>query len=184
MRVRFWGTRGSIATPGPSTVRFGGNTLCVELITNKGERLIFDCGTGARPLGLDLNHSVPRPLRATILLSHTHWDHIQGFPILRSSFRARKRIHHLCAGGRRFVAGECALGANGVHLLSCKTRPAARKDRFSRSARGTAQHQWHRSKVPISKPPRDLPGIPHRNRRRCGCLPDRSRAVLGNPLAL
>ena len=80
MRVRFWGTRGSIATPGPSTVRFGGNTLCVELITNNGERLIFDCGTGARPLGNDLNHSVPRPLRATILLSHTHWDHIQGFP--------------------------------------------------------------------------------------------------------
>jgi phosphoribosyl 1,2-cyclic phosphodiesterase/CheY-like chemotaxis protein len=86
MRVRFWGTRGSIATPGPSTVRFGGNTLCVELITNYGERLIFDCGTGARPLGIDLNHSVPRPLRATILLSHTHWDHIQGFPFFAPLF--------------------------------------------------------------------------------------------------
>ncbi len=86
MRVRFWGTRGSIATPGPSTVRFGGNTLCVELITNQGERLIFDCGTGARPLGIDLNHSVPRPLRATILLSHTHWDHIQGFPFFAPAF--------------------------------------------------------------------------------------------------
>jgi phosphoribosyl 1,2-cyclic phosphodiesterase len=86
MRVRFWGTRGSIATPGPSTVRFGGNTLCVELITNNGERLIFDCGTGARPLGMDLNHSVPRPLRATILLSHTHWDHIQGFPFFAPLF--------------------------------------------------------------------------------------------------
>ncbi len=86
MRVRFWGTRGSIATPGPSTVRFGGNTLCVELITNTGERLIFDCGTGARPLGMDLNHSVPRPLKATILLSHTHWDHIQGFPFFAPLF--------------------------------------------------------------------------------------------------
>ncbi len=86
MRVRFWGTRGSIATPGPSTVRFGGNTLCVELITNKGERLIFDCGTGARPLGIDLNHSVPRPLCSTILLSHTHWDHIQGFPFFAPLF--------------------------------------------------------------------------------------------------
>jgi phosphoribosyl 1,2-cyclic phosphodiesterase len=86
MRVRFWGTRGSIATPGPSTVRFGGNTLCVELITNNGERLIFDCGTGARCLGIDLNHSVPRPLRATILLSHTHWDHIQGFPFFAPLF--------------------------------------------------------------------------------------------------
>jgi phosphoribosyl 1,2-cyclic phosphodiesterase/CheY-like chemotaxis protein len=86
MRVRFWGTRGSIATPGPSTVRFGGNTLCVELITNTGERLIFDCGTGMRPLGIELNHSVPRPMRATILLSHTHWDHIQGFPFFTPLF--------------------------------------------------------------------------------------------------
>jgi CheY-like chemotaxis protein/phosphoribosyl 1,2-cyclic phosphodiesterase len=67
-------------------VRFGGNTLCVELITNHGERLIFDCGTGARPLGIDLNHSVPRPLRATVLLSHTHWDHIQGFPFFAPLF--------------------------------------------------------------------------------------------------
>jgi phosphoribosyl 1,2-cyclic phosphodiesterase/CheY-like chemotaxis protein len=86
MRVRFWGTRGSIATPGPTTVRFGGNTLCVELITNNGQRLIFDCGTGARPLGIDLAHSVPRPLRASILLSHTHWDHIQGFPFFDPLF--------------------------------------------------------------------------------------------------
>jgi phosphoribosyl 1,2-cyclic phosphodiesterase/ActR/RegA family two-component response regulator len=86
MRVRFWGTRGSIATPGASTVRFGGNTLCVELITNSGQRLIFDCGTGARPLGIDLEHSAVRPLRATILLSHTHWDHIQGFPFFAPLF--------------------------------------------------------------------------------------------------
>ena len=86
MRVRFWGTRGSIATPGPSTVRFGGNTLCVELITNNGQRLILDCGTGARLLGIDLERSVPRPLRATILLSHTHWDHIQGFPFFAPLF--------------------------------------------------------------------------------------------------
>ena len=88
MRVRFWGTRGSIATPGPSTVRFGGNTLCVELITNNGERLIFDCGTGVRLLGIDLGYSVPRPLRATILLSHTHWDHIQGLPFFAPLFEA------------------------------------------------------------------------------------------------
>ncbi len=86
MRVRFWGTRGSIATPGPSTVRFGGNTSCVELITNSGQRLIFDCGTGARPLGLDLVRSAAHPLRATILLSHTHWDHIQGFPFFAPLF--------------------------------------------------------------------------------------------------
>jgi len=80
MRVRFWGTRGSIATPGPSTLRFGGNTSCVEAITNSGARFIFDCGTGARLLGLDLMARAPKPIRARLLLGHTHWDHIQGFP--------------------------------------------------------------------------------------------------------
>ena len=62
MRVRFWGTRGSIATPGTGTVRFGGNTSCVEVITNSGVRFVFDCGTGARPLGLDLVAHAPKPI--------------------------------------------------------------------------------------------------------------------------
>ena len=53
MRVRFWGTRGSIATPGPGTVRFGGNTSCVGVTTSAGACFIFDCGTGARPLGAE-----------------------------------------------------------------------------------------------------------------------------------
>ncbi len=86
MRVRFWGTRGSIATPGPTTVRFGGNTCCVEVITNAGQRFILDCGTGARPLGIELMQKGPRPLKASILLSHTHWDHIQGFPFFAPLF--------------------------------------------------------------------------------------------------
>lgn len=80
MELRFWGTRGSIATPGPSTNRYGGNTSCVEVKTNSGRRYIFDAGTGARPLGAHLMADIPKPITATILLSHTHWDHIQGFP--------------------------------------------------------------------------------------------------------
>ena len=86
MRVRFWGTRGSIATPGPSTVRYGGNTACVELITDAGQHLVIDCGTGARMLGLTLMQEAPRPFKAAILLSHTHWDHIQGFPFFAPLF--------------------------------------------------------------------------------------------------
>lgn len=86
MRVRFWGTRGSIATPGPGTNYFGGNTSCVELTTVAGDLLIFDCGTGARPLGAELMASGKRPLRGSILLGHTHWDHIQGFPFFTPVF--------------------------------------------------------------------------------------------------
>lgn len=86
MRVRFWGTRGSIATPGAATVRFGGNTSCVEVLTNSGQRIILDCGTGARALGAELMARAPKPVRATLLLGHTHWDHIQGFPFFAPLF--------------------------------------------------------------------------------------------------
>ena len=73
MRVRFWGTRGSIATPGPGTNHFGGNTSCVELTTNDGHRFVVDCGTGARPLGAHWMANVSGPIRASILIGHTHF---------------------------------------------------------------------------------------------------------------
>ena len=92
MRVRFWGTRGSIATPGPDTVRFGGNTSCVEVTTSAGASFILDCGTGARALGAAMMARAGGPITATILLSHTHWDHIQGFPFFVPLFVAGNRI--------------------------------------------------------------------------------------------
>jgi phosphoribosyl 1,2-cyclic phosphodiesterase len=99
MEVTFWGVRGSIPAPGPGTVRYGGNTACVSVRTARGGLLVLDCGTGARNLGLALlgegfggaaggaggaggtpASSGGRGSEAAILLSHTHWDHIQGFP--------------------------------------------------------------------------------------------------------
>lgn len=87
MRARFWGTRGSIAAPGPGTTHFGGNTSCVELTTPAGGILVLDCGTGARLLGNRLLDGGARPISATILLTHTHWDHIQGFPFFAPLFQ-------------------------------------------------------------------------------------------------
>src|SRR5688572_22408326 len=90
MLVRFWGTRGSIPAPGPETLRYGGNTPCVEVRTGDGdgdadgELLILDCGTGARKLGLTLARS--GPLKAHLLLGHTHADHIQGLPFFVPAF--------------------------------------------------------------------------------------------------
>jgi phosphoribosyl 1,2-cyclic phosphodiesterase/DNA-binding response OmpR family regulator len=86
MKVRFWGTRGSIAKPGPSTVRFGGNTSCVEARSASGTIIILDCGTGAHGLGQDLMESGVHPLRGHILITHTHWDHIQGIPFFDPLF--------------------------------------------------------------------------------------------------
>jgi ribonuclease BN (tRNA processing enzyme) len=84
VRVRFWGTRGSIAAAGPETIRFGGNTPCVETVADDGTLLVFDCGTGARKLGMSL---APKgAIRAHLLLSHTHGDHIQGLPFFLPAF--------------------------------------------------------------------------------------------------
>src|SRR5215468_3875525 len=86
MRIRFWGTRGSLAKPGPSTVRYGGNTSCVEVRAADGTLIILDCGTGAHDLGRSLVMSGERPVRGHFLLTHTHWDHIQGFPFFAPLF--------------------------------------------------------------------------------------------------
>ena len=75
--VRCWGVRGSIPSPGPLTVRYGGNTTCVEVRAGQ-QRLVFDAGSGVRPLGLDLVEKGPDSNH--IFLTHFHWDHIQGFP--------------------------------------------------------------------------------------------------------
>ncbi len=85
MHVRFWGTRGSIPTPGQRTATYGGNTSCVEIRANDGTTLVLDCGTGIRLLGLDLLRR-PGPHRIHLLIGHTHWDHIQGFPFFTPAF--------------------------------------------------------------------------------------------------
>lgn len=79
MHIRFWGVRGSIASPGPSTAMIGGNTSCVE-VTLGGRTFIFDAGTGLRALGQDLLARATKEAEVTMLLSHFHWDHIQGLP--------------------------------------------------------------------------------------------------------
>lgn len=83
MKVRFWGVRGSIPCPGPQTQKYGGNSACIELRVGNDDRLvIIDAGSGIRQLGNYLmRHDLPKgPIRTDIFLSHTHWDHIMGFP--------------------------------------------------------------------------------------------------------
>lgn len=86
MKARFWGTRGSIAKAGPGTVRYGGNTSCVEVRPQSGPLIVLDCGTGAHGLGAALVAEARGPLRGHLLVTHTHWDHIQGLPFFRPLF--------------------------------------------------------------------------------------------------
>ncbi len=90
MIVRFWGTRGSLATPGHDTARYGGNTSCVQITGPRGGVLILDAGTGIRALGRDLP---PSPRRLDILLTHLHMDHIQGLGFFSALFDADREVH-------------------------------------------------------------------------------------------
>ncbi len=83
LRLTFWGTRGSIPAPGPRTARYGGNTACLGISGPDGRLVILDAGSGLRTLGLELMAAHRSPITADILLSHTHWDHIQGLPFFK-----------------------------------------------------------------------------------------------------
>jgi phosphoribosyl 1,2-cyclic phosphodiesterase len=90
LKIRFWGVRGSIPSPGPKTVRYGGNTTCIEVETDDGQTIILDAGTGIHPLALSLLKKMPTS--CSIFLSHTHWDHIQGLPFFVPIFMPMNTI--------------------------------------------------------------------------------------------
>jgi CheY-like chemotaxis protein/phosphoribosyl 1,2-cyclic phosphodiesterase len=99
MRVHFWGTRGSIAKPGKTTLRYGGNTSCVEVQAADGTLVVLDCGTGARELGSHLVAS-GQVSQGHLLIGHTHWDHIQGFPFFAPLFMPDNIWEIYAPGGR------------------------------------------------------------------------------------
>jgi len=101
LRLRFWGVRGSIPTPGPGTVHYGGNTSCVEV--RAGDQIvILDAGTGLRLLGRELlTEFGERPLQVALLLTHTHWDHIQGLPFFAPVYQPQNQLHILGYEGAR-----------------------------------------------------------------------------------
>ena len=101
-RVRFWGVRGSLPTPGPTTVHYGGNTSCVEVRAGS-EIIILDAGSGIRCLGNELAAEFKgRPLEASLLLTHTHWDHIQGFPFFAPAYNPNNQFRVMsCEGAHK-----------------------------------------------------------------------------------
>ena len=113
MKFRFWGVRGSIPSPGPRTVRYGGNTTCIEVGTDDGTLIILDGGTGIFALAQDLLARA-RPVHANIFISHSHWDHIHGLPFFSPLFvkGSRVRLH----GATDPVTGHGIEHVMGVQL--------------------------------------------------------------------
>jgi CheY-like chemotaxis protein/phosphoribosyl 1,2-cyclic phosphodiesterase len=124
MRIRFWGTRGSLAKPGATTLRYGGNTPCVEVRMADGTLIVLDCGTGAHGLGLALSASGERPLRGHLLITHTHWDHIQGLPFFAPLFVSGNEWDIYAPGGlgpklETTLAGQMEYTYFPVTLAQC-----------------------------------------------------------------
>lgn len=107
-RIKFWGVRGSIPTPGPNTARIGGNTSCLE-VNADGTLIILDGGTGLRLLGEELVKT-GMPLHTHMFFSHVHWDHIQGFPFFIPIFQRNNEIHIFGGKNLEMTLGETLAG--------------------------------------------------------------------------
>ncbi|MEY2479954.1 MAG: hypothetical protein QOI04_881 [Verrucomicrobiota bacterium] len=104
-RLKIWGVRGSIPVPGPATLRYGGNTSCLE-VRAEGEIILLDAGSGARALGIELEREFgARPISLTLLSTHVHWDHVQGLPFFLPAYKKKNKISlrgYKGAGGESF----------------------------------------------------------------------------------
>lgn len=116
MKVTCWGTRGSIATPGPETARYGGNTTCIDVLLDSGTRLIFDAGTGIRRLGhILMQRGVPVDL--SLYITHAHWDHIQGFPFFGPAYAPGNRLSiYGCPQSEQRIAESIVDQMQSIHF--------------------------------------------------------------------
>lgn len=125
LRVTCWGTRGSIPVPGPDTLRFGGNTSCVEVRAG-GRRYVLDAGSGVRAQGRRME-AEGGPVNADVFVTHYHWDHIQGFPFWAGLYSegARVRVHGPRSGGATAAGALTGQMSGAYYPVTLDMLPAA-----------------------------------------------------------
>ncbi len=173
MKVKLWGTRGSIPSPGPETIRYGGNTSCVGVTLSDGSLLALDAGTGIRSLGLACGRE---PTRLHILLTHLHLDHIQGLVFFAPAFRPADRDRDLGAGVPRGLAARpdralhlgAALAGRGPRAALRRLLPPLPRDRVGDRPGADPRR--------LGDPSRPHPRLPDRRRRELARLHPRPRA--------
>lgn len=155
MKLKFWGVRGSIPCPGPATVRYGGNTSCLE-VQGGPDVLVLDAGTGIRELGLTLA-AQRRPLRVHLLISHTHWDHIQGFPFFAPIYSPGNEIVVYGPRGLDRPLEEIVLGQMEYSYFPVRGVELQARVRFEELDEQTLQiGPWTVATLPMNHPVRVL----------------------------
>jgi phosphoribosyl 1,2-cyclic phosphodiesterase len=180
LRARIWGCRGSLATPGSDTVRYGGNTSCVEVAQDDGTVVILDAGTGLRDLGTKLAHSEPTSIH--ILLTHLHLDHIQGLGF----FAPLWQLHHvdLHVWGPRSY--DLSLEERIERYLSPPLFPVQFDDARTRPTfHDVSQDEWEIGNIRLSALPVTHPGPTvgfrlEENGRSLCYIPDHELALHGD----
>ena len=176
--VRFWGVRGSISCPGPETVRYGGNTSCLEMRCD-GRTLIFDGGTGLRPLGAHLD--ARGPVEADLFFTHTHFDHICGLPFFSSAYRQDQQVPPV---GRAICCPttRCATCCRDMMMAPLFPMPIERASaptsRSTTSARGETLSPGAGTTIThrAAQPPQRRHRLPRRVCRQVDLLRHRHRA--------
>jgi phosphoribosyl 1,2-cyclic phosphodiesterase/DNA-binding NarL/FixJ family response regulator len=137
MKVKFWGVRGSLAKPGPTTVCYGGNTACIQITPDSGQLIILDSGTGIHTLGHELLASGKKPLIGSLLITHTHWDHIQGFPFFVPLFVPGNEWVIYGPGGMGYQLSNTLSGQMSYNYFPVTLESLAGTVRFTDLGEGT-----------------------------------------------
>jgi phosphoribosyl 1,2-cyclic phosphodiesterase len=152
VRARVWGCRGSLATPGRDTVRYGGNTSCVEVLAGDETRLILDAGTGLRALGIALMGQPPRTIH--LLLTHLHLDHVEGLAFFGPVWRPETELHIWGPPSQRWTLEERI-----ARYFSPPLFPIALRDVPSRvTFHDAPDHEWTVGEARIRAVPVSHPG--------------------------